>query len=88
MNGTINGNGRFASIFYAVLVGMIGAQWLAIAGLTWVLLPLATSVPLQTDDRYRRSAAEADFRLRDAEINSLKERVHTLENFHNIDQHR
>lgn len=84
----VNGNGRFASIFYAVLIGMIGAQWVAIASLTWILLPLASVVPLQTDDRYRRSNAEADFRLRDSEINSLKDRVRELETFHNVERRR
>lgn len=86
MNVPPNGNARFANIFYAVLLGTLAAQWTAIACLTWILLPLASAVPLQTDDRYRRSTAEADFRLRDAEINSLKERVHDLEGFHNVDR--
>lgn len=78
LNG--NGNGRFANIFYAVLLSMLAAQWIAIGSLFYILLPLAGAVPLQTDDRYRRSNAEADFRLRDEQIHNLDLRLTTAEN--------
>lgn len=83
-----NGNGRMATILYTGLLTYLIALGGAMIYLQVAVASMTSTFSLSTDDRYRKSNAEGDFRLRDAEINSLKERVHDLEGFHNTERRR
>lgn len=81
-----NGNGRLATILYSGLLVYLISLGGAMIYLQVAVASMTSTLSLSTDDRYRKSNAEGDFRLRDAEINSLKERVRDLETFHNVDR--
>lgn len=84
MTGPANGNGRMSTILFNGLLIYLAALGGGMVVVQAQIASIAGSLPLSTDDRYRRRDAERDFGYVNAEITDLKNRVRNLETFHEV----
>lgn len=75
-----NGNGKLSAILYTGLLAYLVAIGGSMIYLQVAVASMTSTLSLSTDDRYRKSNAEADFRLRDLRLDEIERRLARQEN--------